>query len=275
MIPAAFDYKKAGSSEEAVALIVEHGDEAKFLAGGHSLIPMMKLRLAVPSVLVDIAGVEDLSYIDDRGDHIAIGALTKHRSLETSDLLIAECPLLAHVASKVGDPQVRHRGTLGGSLAHSDPASDLPAAVLALGGSLVAEGPNGQREIGVADFFTGYFESALSDDEMLTEVRVPKAPGASWSYQKFNRRAQDWAIVGVAAVEVEGAAQIALVNMGSTPLRAEAVEAALAGGASAAEAAEAAADGTDAPTDLNASPEYRDHLARVLTKRALEASGIS
>ena len=275
MIPAAFDYKKAGSSEEAVALIVEHGDEAKFLAGGHSLIPMMKLRLAVPSVLVDIAGVEDLSYIDDRGDHIAIGALTKHRSLETSDLLIAECPLLAHVASKVGDPQVRHRGTLGGSLAHSDPASDLPAAVLALGGSLIAEGPNGQREIGVADFFTGYFESALSDDEMLTEVRVPKAPGASWSYQKFNRRAQDWAIVGVAAVEVQGAAQIALVNMGSTPLRAEAVEAALAGGASAAEAAEAAADGTDAPTDLNASPEYRDHLARVLTKRALEARGIS
>ena len=275
MIPAAFDYKKAGSSEEAVALIVEHGDEAKFLAGGHSLIPMMKLRLAVPSVLVDIAGVEDLSYIDDRGDHIAIGALTKHRSLETSDLLIAECPLLAHVASKVGDPQVRHRGTLGGSLAHSDPASDLPAAVLALGGSLIAEGPNGQREIGVADFFTGYFESALSDDEMLTEVRVPKAPGASRSYQKFNRRAQDWAIVGVAAVEVQGAAQIALVNMGSTPLRAEAVEAALAGGASAAEAAEAAADGTDAPTDLNASPEYRDHLARVLTKRALEASGIS
>ena len=275
MIPAAFDYKRAGSSEEAVALIVEHGDEAKFLAGGHSLIPMMKLRLAVPSVLVDITGVEDLSYIDDSGDHIAIGALTKHRSLETSDLLIAECPLLAHVASKVGDPQVRHRGTLGGSLAHSDPASDLPAAVLALGGSLVAEGPNGQREIGVADFFTGYFESALSDDEMLTEVRVPKAPGASWSYQTFNRRAQDWAIVGVAAVEVEGAAQIALVNMGSTPLRAEAVEAALAGGASAAEAAEAAADGTDAPTDLNASPEYRDHLARVLTKRALEASGIS
>ena len=275
MIPAAFDYKKAGSSEEAVALIVEHGDEAKLLAGGHSLIPMMKLRLAVPSVLVDIAGVEDLSYIDDRGDHIAIGALTKHRSLETSDLLIAECPLLAHVASKVGDPQVRHRGTLGGSLAHSDPASDLPAAVLALGGSLVAEGPNGQREIAVADFFTGYFESALSDDEMLTEVRVPKAPGASWSYQKFNRRAQDWAIVGVAAVEVQGAAQIALVNMGSTPIRAEAVEAALAGGASAAEAAEAAADGTDAPTDLNASPEYRDHLARVLTKRALEASGIS
>ncbi|MBM46467.1 MAG: carbon monoxide dehydrogenase [Acidimicrobiaceae bacterium] len=275
MIPAAFDYQKANSSEEAIALIVEHGDEAKFLAGGHSLIPMMKLRLAVPSVLVDIAGVEDLSYINDCGDHVAIGALTKHRLLETSDLLLAECPLLAHVASKVGDPQVRHRGTLGGSLAHSDPASDLPAAVLALGGSLIAEGPGGQREIAVADFFTGYFESSLAEDEMLTEVRVPKAPGASWSYQKFNRRAQDWAIVGVAAVEVGGATQVSLVNMGSTPLRAEAVESALAGGASATEAAEAAAEGTDAPTDLNASPEYRDHLARVLTKRALEASGVS
>ena len=275
MIPAAFDYQKANSSEEAIALIVEHGDEAKFLAGGHSLIPMMKLRLAVPSVLVDIAGVEDLSYINDCGDHVAIGALTKHRLLETSDLLLAECPLLAHVASKVGDPQVRHRGTLGGSLAHSDPASDLPAAVLALGGSLIAEGPGGQREIAVADFFTGYFESSLAEDEMLTEVRVPKAPGASWSYQKFNRRAQDWAIVGVAAVEVGGATQVSLVNMGSTPLRAEGVESALAGGASATEAAEAAAEGTDAPTDLNASPEYRDHLARVLTKRALEASGVS
>ncbi|KIE53436.1 MAG: carbon monoxide dehydrogenase [marine actinobacterium MedAcidi-G3] len=275
MIPAAFDYQKADSAEEAIALIVEHGDEAKLLAGGHSLIPMMKLRLAVPSVLVDIAGVEDLSYINDCGDHFAIGALTKHRLLETSDLLLAECPLLAHVASKVGDPQVRHRGTLGGSLAHSDPASDLPAAILALGGSLIAEGPGGSREIAVADFFTGYFESSLAEDEMLTEVRVPKAPGASWNYQKFNRRAQDWAIVGVAAVEVNGATQVSLVNMGSTPLRAEAVESALAGGASATEAAEVAAEGTDAPTDLNASPEYRDHLARVLTKRALEASGVS
>ena len=275
MIPAAFDYKKADSAEEAIALIVEHGDEAKLLAGGHSLIPMMKLRLAVPSVLVDIAGVEDLSYINDCGDHFAIGALTKHRLLETSDLLLAECPLLAHVASKVGDPQVRHRGTIGGSLAHSDPASDLPAAILALGGSLIAEGPGGSREIAVADFFTGYFESSLADDEMLTEVRVPKAPGASWNYQKFNRRAQDWAIVGVAAVEVDGATQVSLVNMGTTPLRAEAVESALAGGASATEAAEVAAEGTDAPTDLNASPDYRDHLARVLTKRALEASGVS
>ena len=275
MIPAAFDYKRAGSSEEAVALIAEYGDEAKFLAGGHSLLPMMKLRLAVPTVLVDIGRVGDLSYIDDRDDYIAIGALATHRSLETSELLIAECPILAHVASKVGDPQVRHRGTIGGSLAHSDPASDLPAAVLALGGSLIAQGPNGEREVQVSDFFTGYFESALSDDEMLTEIRMPKAPGDSWNYQKFNRRAQDWAIVGVAAVQVQGTTQVSLVNMGSTPLRAAAVEAALAGGASSVEAAEQAAEGTDAPTDLNASPEYRAHLARVLTRRALEAAGIS
>ena len=164
MIPASFDYVKASSADEAISLISEHGDEAKLLAGGHSLIPMMKLRLAVPSVLVDIAGVRDLSHVEDRGDHIAIGALAKHRSIETSDLLIAQCPMLAHVASKVGDPQVRHRGTIGGSLAHSDPASDLPAAVLALGGSLIVQGPNGQREIAATDFFTGYFESALAED---------------------------------------------------------------------------------------------------------------
>ena len=169
---------------------------------------------------------------------------------------------------------MRHRGTLGGSLAHSDPASDLPAAVLALGGTLVAQGPNGSREIAAADFFTGYFESALNEDEMLTEIRVPKASGG-WNYQKFNRRAQDWAIVGVAAVQVNGGTNVSLVNMGSTPIRAGAVEAALAGGSSAADAAEAAADGTEPPTDLNASPEYREHLARVLTQRALEAAGIS
>ena len=274
MIPASFDYVKASSADEAISLISEHGDEAKLLAGGHSLIPMMKLRLAVPSVLVDIAGVRDLSHVEDRGDHIAIGALAKHRSIETSDLLIAQCPMLAHVASKVGDPQVRHSGTIGGSLAHSDPASDLPAAVLALGGSLIVQGPNGQREIAATDFFTGYFESALAEDEMLTEVKVPKSPGTNWNYQKFNRRAQDWAIVGVAAAQVDGAMQVSLVNMGSTPLRATAVETALASGASAAEAADEAANGTEAPTDLNASPEYRAHLARVLTKRALEASGV-
>lgn len=275
MIPAAFDYVRAGSAEEAIALLGEHGDEAKLLAGGHSLLPMMKLRLAVPSVLVDIGRVSDLSYVTDGGDHVAIGALTRHRAVETSELLAAECPMLAHVAGEVGDPQVRHRGTIGGSLAHSDPASDLPAAVLALGGTLVAQGPNGTREIAAGDFFTGYFESALADDELLTEIRVPKAPGDGWNYQKFNRRAQDWAIVGAAAVTVNGGTNVALVNMGSTPLRASAVEAALSGGASAADAAEQAAEGTDAPTDLNATPDYRNHLARVLTRRALQAAGIA
>ena len=275
MIPAAFDYVRAGSAEEAIALLGEHGDEAKLLAGGHSLLPMMKLRLAVPSVLIDIGRVSDLSYVNDAGDHIAIGALTRHRAVETSELLAAECPMLAHVAGEVGDPQVRHRGTIGGSLAHSDPASDLPAAVLALGGTLVAQGPNGSREIAAGDFFTGYFESALADDELLTEIRVPKAPGDGWNYQKFNRRAQDWAIVGAAAVTVNGGTNVALVNMGSVPLRASAVEAALSGGASAADAAEQAAEGTDAPTDLNATPDYRNHLARVLTRRALQAAGLA
>jgi aerobic carbon-monoxide dehydrogenase medium subunit len=272
MIPVAFEYKRAGSADEALALLAEHGDEAKLLAGGHSLLPLMKLRLATPAVLVDVGRLDDLSYIRDAGDHIAIGALTKHRALETSDLLAAEAPILPHVASLVGDPQVRHRGTLGGSLAHGDPASDLPAAVLALGGTLVARGPDGEREIAATDFFEGFLETALADDELLTEVRVPKAAGAGWSYQKFNRRAQDWAIVGVAAVR-NGSTGIGLVNMGSIPLRATAAEAALASGASAADAAAVADEGTEPSADLNASEEYRRHLARVLTRRALEEAG--
>ncbi|HEX9258173.1 MAG TPA: xanthine dehydrogenase family protein subunit M [Acidimicrobiales bacterium] len=272
MIPAAFDYVRAASADEAIALLGEHGDEAKLLAGGHSLLPLMKLRLAQPSVLVDIGRVSDLSYIRDAGDHIAIGALTRHHDIEHSDLLAQHNPLVAHTASQVGDPQVRHRGTLGGSLAHSDPASDLPATVLALGGTLVARGPGGERTIAAADFFTGFLESALAPDEMLTEVRVPKLTGG-WGFQKFNRRAQDWAIVGVAAWKSNGSAGVALVNMGSTPVTASATVAALAAGASAAEAAEVAADGTEPPTDLNASAEFRKHLARVLVRRALESAG--
>ncbi len=275
MIPAAFDYKRVSSADEAVASLVEHGDDAKLLAGGHSLIPMMRLRLAVPGVLIDVGRVDDLRYINEADDHIAIGALSTHREVETSDVLAKQCGLLAHVAGEVGDPQVRHRGTLGGSLAHADPASDLPAAILALDATLVMQGPNGTREVAATDFFTGFFESALEPDELLTEVRVPKIGGAGWNYQKFNRRAQDWAIVGACAVQMNGAAHVSLVNMGETPLRASAVEAALSGGSSASEAAEQAADGTEAPTDLNASPEYRHHLARVLTKRALEGAGLS
>lgn len=270
MIPAAFDYVRAGSAEEAISLIGEHGDDAKFLAGGHSLLPLMKLRLAQPTVLVDIGRVADLAYIRDAGQHIAIGALTRHMDVETSDLLRAEVPLLAHAAGHVGDRQVRHRGTIGGSLAHADPASDLPATTLALGATYVAQGPNGTREIPAADFFQGYLTSALAPDEMLTEIRVPKMNGAGWSFQKFNRRAQDWAIVGVAAWRRNGDSGVALVNMGSTPVLAASVSSALASGASIEDAAEQAAAEADPQADLNASVEYRTHLAKVLVRRALD-----
>lgn len=268
MIPAPFDYTRAASVDEAVALLAEHGDSAKLLAGGHSLLPLMKLRLAVPSVLVDVGRIADLRYVRQEGDHVAIGALTRHRDLEVSELLRAEVPVLAHVASQVGDPQVRHRGTIGGSLAHGDAASDLPAAVLALDGVLVATGPSGRREIPAAEFFKGFLETALQPDEVLTEIRVPRSPGG-WSFQKFNRRAQDWAIVGVVAVTGD-TTRVALVNMGSTPLRAAAVEAALASGSSPADAAAHAAEGTEPSADLNATVEFRRHLATVLVRRALE-----
>jgi aerobic carbon-monoxide dehydrogenase medium subunit len=272
MIPAPFDYVRASSVDEAVALVGEHGDEAKFLAGGHSLLPLMKLRLAQPAVLVDIGRLTDLSYIRDAGDHIAIGALTRHHDIETSAVLAEHVPLLAHAASHVGDPQVRHRGTIGGSIAHADPASDLPATTLALGATYVAQCPNGPREIPAADFYEGFLTCSLAADELLTEIRVPKMNGAGWGFQKFNRRAQDWAIVGVAAWRRNGDAGVALVNMGATPILATSVASALAGGASVADAAEQAADGTDPQADLNASVEYRIHLAKVLTRRALEAT---
>jgi carbon-monoxide dehydrogenase medium subunit len=271
MIPAAFDYVRAGSADEAISLIGQHGEDAKFLAGGHSLLPLMKLRLAQPSVLVDIGRLSDLSYIRDAGDHIAIGALTRHMDIETSSVLAEHVPLLAHAASHVGDPQVRHRGTIGGSIAHSDPASDLPATTLALGATYVAQGPNGTREIAAGDFFQGFLETALAPDEMLTEIRVPKMQGAGWNFQKFNRRAQDWAIVGVAAWRRNGDSGIGLVNMGSTPILASSVSNALAQGASIEDAAQLAADDAEPQRDLNATPEYRVHLAKVLVRRALEA----
>jgi aerobic carbon-monoxide dehydrogenase medium subunit len=237
MIPAAFDYLRATTVDDVTAALAEHGDDAKVLAGGMSLLPLMKLRLATPAVLVDVARVPDLSYIRDTGDELTIGALTRHRDLETSDVLAEHCGVLRAVAAQVGDNQVRHRGTIGGSVAHGDPASDLPAALLAL-------------------------------DELLTEIHVPKTGPTGFSYQKFNRRAQDWAIVGAVAV-TNGTTRVGLVNMASTPQRATAVEAALAAGASIDDAAEHAADATEAPADLNASPEYREHLARVLVRRAL------
>ncbi|MBO0770765.1 MAG: xanthine dehydrogenase family protein subunit M [Actinobacteria bacterium] len=265
MIPATFSYQRAGSVEEALELGAEHGEDAKFLAGGHSLLPLMKLRLAVPEVLIDLGRVPGLSYITDAGDHIAIGALTRHHDVQHSSLLGSEVPLLAHAAGQVGDPQIRHRGTIGGSLAHADPAGDLPAVVLALDATLVARGPGGSREIAATDFFRGLYETALEPGELLTEIRVPKPSAAGWSFQKFTKRAIDWAIVGVA---VQGNA-VGLVNMGQQPVRATAVEEALAGGADPASAAARAAEGTSPVGDLNATPEYRAHLARVLVGRAL------
>jgi len=270
VIPAAFEYKRASSAQEAIALITQYGDEAKFLAGGHSLIPLMKLRLAQPTMLIDIGRIKDLSYIKDAGDHIAIGALTRHMDIENSALLKQHVPLLAHAAAQVGDAQVRHRGTIGGSLAHADPASDLPATTLALGATYIAVGPKGERAIAAKDFYKGFLESALKPNEMLTEIRVPKITGAGWGFQKFNRRAQDWAIVGVAAWRSKDGSGVALVNMGSTPILAASVSAALAKGASVADAADLASAEASPQDDLNATSEYRVHLAKVLVRRALE-----
>jgi aerobic carbon-monoxide dehydrogenase medium subunit len=276
VIPSSFTYKRAVSAEEAVDLAAEHGEDAKFLAGGHSLLPLMKLRLAAPEVIIDLGGLRDLSYVTDQGAYVAIGALTRHHDVEHSEVLGREVPLLAYAAGQVGDPQIRHRGTIGGSVAHADPASDLPAVLLALDATLVARGPGGTREIGVGEFFQGLFETALEPDELLTEIRVPKpaADGGkgAWSFQKFTQRAIDWAIVGCAVQS----GNVALVNMGGTPLRAAATEAALAAGASPAEAAAHAAEGTSAADDIRATRAYREHLARVLVSRALtEASSRS
>jgi carbon-monoxide dehydrogenase medium subunit len=272
VIPAAFEYVRAGSAEEAISLIGEHGDDAKFLAGGHSLLPLMKLRLAQPTVIIDIGRITDLSYIRDAGDHIAIGALTRHTDVEQSTVLAEHVPLLAHAASYVGDSQVRHRGTIGGSIAHADPASDLPATTLALGATYIAQGPSGTRAIPAHDFYTGFLESTLAPDEILTEIQVPKMNGAGWNFQKFNRRAQDWAIVGVAAWRNGTNAGIGLVNMGSTPILATQAANAIANGASIDDAAALAAADAEPQADLNASVEYRTHLAQVLVRRALTAS---
>jgi carbon-monoxide dehydrogenase medium subunit len=266
VIPAPFEYISATSAAHALDLLTEHGDDAKLLAGGHSLLPMMKLRLAQPAVLIDIGQVEELSGITADGDELVIGATTRHAELAASELIRTGAPLLAHAAAQVGDPQIRHRGTIGGSLAHADPAADLPMALVALGGSVELRGPGGSRVVGADDFFAGYFETALAEDELLAAIRVPSRPGVPWGYQKFVRRANDWAIVGAAAID----GRIALANMGPKPLRATAAEQALAGGASPAEAAELAAEGTSPGEDIHADRAYRQHLARVLTRRALE-----
>jgi aerobic carbon-monoxide dehydrogenase medium subunit len=269
VIPAKFEYEVAESVDHAIELLGS-GKDAKLLAGGHSLLPLMRLRLARPELLVDIGRVSDLSYVREDGDAIAIGALTRYRDLETSELLRAECPIVAETAGLVGDPQVRHRGTIGGSVAHCDPASDAPTILLALDAELVVRGSGGERRLPVAESFGGFLQTALEPTEVLTEIRVPKTGADGWAYQKSVRRSQDWATVAVAAVRMNGSAHVALTNMGPTALRAGGVEEALSGGADPAAAAERAAEGTSPPSDHNASVEYREHLARVLTRRALE-----
>ena len=276
MIPAGFDYEVAESVDHALELM-RTKEDAKLLAGGHSLVPLMKLRLARPGTLIDIGRLTDLRGVRDAGDHLAIGALTRHHDLNTDPLARQHCPLIAYAAGMVGDPQVRHRGTIGGSLAHADPASDLPTIVLTLDAVIVARGPNGERTIDAKDFFNGFFDTALAEDEVITEVRVPKVGSAGWSYLKFRQRALDWATVGVAALvgasngSIQGA-RVGLTNMGQTPLRASAAEAALAGaprdGVRA--ASEKADEGTDPPSDTWATADFRRHLARVLTARAVE-----
>jgi len=274
VIPAPFDSVIAEAPDHAIELLGKRED-AKLLAGGHSLIPAMKLRLARPALLVDVGRIADLSYVREEGDSIEIGALTRHKDVAASSVLQQHCPIVSSTAGQVGDPQVRHRGTIGGSLAHGDPASDLPTVVLALDGELVARGKGGDRTIAARDFFTGVFQTALAPDEMLVEVRVPKTGLSGWSYVKMHRRAQDWATVAVAAITERSngsiaKARVGLTNMGATSLRASAVEDAIAGGAPVDEAAALAADGTEPPSDHAASSDFRRHLVRVLTRRALE-----
>jgi carbon-monoxide dehydrogenase medium subunit len=280
MIPAAFDYAAPESLEEAIRLLSEGDEDTKLLAGGHSLIPLMKERLAAPDLLVDLRRVPGLRGIEREDGHFRIGAMTPHRQLEFSP----ELGLVSEAAGTIADPQVRHRGTIGGSLAHGDPASDLPAVLLAAEATVTVQGPGGQRQIAAADLPLDYLETSLAPDEVLTEVRVPTLEGYGYGYEKFNRRAEDWAMVAACALVkvTDGSCEdvrVGLTHMGSVPLRAGAVEEALRGqpidAQGIASAAEQAAEGTDPPGDLNATPDYKRHLARVLTRRALErAAGL-
>lgn len=270
MIPAPFEYRRADSVAEAISELANAGEDAKLLAGGHSLIPLMRLRFSRPSVLIDVSGLAETSFIELRGDRLVIGACTRYSDLLASPLVAEKVPMLAAVTRLVGDPQVRHRGTIGGAIAHGDPAADLPAAMLALEATMVIRSASGVRRLTAADFFVGFLETALAPQEMLVEIELP-ALGGSWGYEKFNRRSQDWAIVGCAAVHLDRW-RVALVNMDAVPRRATAVEEALDSGASINDAAMLAAEGFDPPEDLNASPEFRKHLARVLVRRALETA---
>jgi carbon-monoxide dehydrogenase medium subunit len=281
MIPAAFDYVAPTSLAEAVTALSEAGEDAKILAGGQSLVPVLRLRLAFPTTLVDLGKVDELRGVREDGDSLVIGAMTRHSEVMEDPLVRQYAGLLAEATATVADPAVRHRGTFGGALAHADPAGDLAAVALALDAELVAEGPGGRRIIAAKDFFLDYLETALSPDEILSAVRIPKLEG-SWGvrYEKFHRVTQAWAIVGVAAaVRMDGGsiaeARIGLTNMGATPVRASSVEGALVGAvdrAAVQEAASSAAEGTNPPSDLGGQADYRQHLARVLTARAVTAA---
>ncbi|MEW2269106.1 FAD binding domain-containing protein [Streptomyces griseofuscus] len=280
MIPPAFEYARPESVEEAVRLLGEAGDEAKVLAGGQSLLALLRLRLAFPELVVDVGRIPGLRGVREEGGTLVIGALTTHHEVIHDPLVRRHAGLLAQATATVADPAVRHRGTLGGSLAHADPAGDLPAIVLALDGELVAVGPGGRRTVPAREFFVGYLQSALAPEELLVEVRLPKADGWGFHYEKFHRVAQSWAIVGVAAlVRRENGhiaeARVGLTNMGATPLRAAAAEAALAGAdgpQAVARAARSASEGARPGRDASASPDYRAHLAEVLTERAVLAA---
>ena len=270
MIPAPFEYKRADSVDEAIQALSGEPD-AKLLAGGHSLVPLMKLRLARPSLLVDISRLSDQKYVKEDGDAVAIGALTRHHDVANSEVLQELCPIVSYAAGEIGDPQVRHVGTIGGSVAHADPASDMPTVLVALGAEMVVRGPGGVRNVAAGEFFKGLFEPDLATDEVLTEIRVPKTAGRGWSYLKFHRRAQDWALVGVAALAQNGSGPaVALTNMADRPVRATGVEEELASGADPAAASQRAAEGTSPPTDAFASAGYRQELVKVLVRRALE-----
>jgi carbon-monoxide dehydrogenase medium subunit len=282
MIPAAFDYLRPSSMDEALSALASAGEDGKVLAGGQSLLPILRLRLAYPETLIDLGGIAELSGVSDDGDAILIGAMTTHDEVVNDSLVKQHAPLLAQATATVGDRQVRHLGTFGGSLAHADPAGDLPTVALTLEAEMLVGGPAGQRVVAARDFFVDYLTTSLAPGEILTAVRIPKL-GDGWSthYEKFNRVAQAWSIVGVAAAVKRSngsiaEARIGLTNMGSTPLRAAAVEQALAGSDATAEAVAAAsgsaAEGTHAPSDLAGQADYRNHLVTVLTKRAVLAA---
>jgi aerobic carbon-monoxide dehydrogenase medium subunit len=286
VIPAQFDYARPATLDEAVRVLSEavaNSEDVKVLGGGQSLLPVLRLRLAAPTLLVDLSGIAEIRGVREEGDAIVVGAMTTHHDVVRDELLREHVGLLPDAAATVADPQVRHRGTLGGALSHADPAGDLGAVALALGAEFVLAGPNGRRTVAAPEFFVDYFTTALAEDELLAEIRFPRYTGWRHHYEKFNRTAQAWSMVAVAvALKVDGGviaeARVGLTNMGSTPIRAEGVERALVGQPATEDAVRAAAahatEGTSAPSDSDAAADYREHLARVLTGRAvLTAAG--